>query len=223
MVGMVALQPIQAFNTASADWLLAQIESLSTFRDVAQWDQIAEQEVQRIEIYLTKLAVHEAKLVQAQRQANEDRRKAPFLKRLFGSRRLVAALESAIDKATHMRQSLEKFMDALEAAIDKTPNSTEEQREMLKQLCLLKKELTQQKGEINTTMREIHAEARQHTVRVGSGPGLFLSTPTNRRLHRMSIRLEQEAALAPHEDTKAAIERQLFIVNRAIIWVERFR
>lgn len=94
---------------------------------------------------------------------------------------------------------------------------------MLKELRLAKKELTIEKRELNENLRQIRAEARVQGAKVGTGVGLFLSTPTSRRLTRMQIRLDKEAAVAPHEDAKAALERRLVSIDRMIHWVERFK
>ena len=39
------------------------------------------------------------------------------------------------------------------------------------------------------------------------------------RAHRVNVRYQKEAALRPNEDAKAAINRQLFQIERDILWV----
>ena len=105
-------------------------------------------------------------------------------------------------------------MEELEAPIDKTPNSPEEQKEMARELKLVKKDLTLKKREANEAMRQIRADARQQSAQVGAGLSAMFSTPRSRRWSRMGIRLEKEAGVAPHESLRAQVERQL-LVRRA--------
>jgi hypothetical protein len=126
-------------------------------------------------------------------------------------------------RAAQVRNSLVDLSERLQAAVDKTPNSREEQAEMLRELKLAKKELALQKREAGEAMRQIRTNARVRSAEVGSGLGILFSNSKSRRFSRMAIRLEKEAAVKPHENVRARIERQILVVDRAIHWVERFK
>jgi hypothetical protein len=58
-------------------------------------------------------------------------------------------------------------------------------------------------------MRQVRTSARQESSQVGAGfIGELLTSPRSRRISRMSIRLQKEANLAPHENVRTYIERQ---------------
>jgi hypothetical protein len=127
-------------------------------------------------------------------------------------------------RADATRAAINEMRDQLEAAIDKTPNSPEEQREMIADLKVVKKELQLLKREANEAMRQIRSDARAKSAKIGTtGFGALLSTPTSRRWSRVAVRLEKESNVAPHEQNRAVIERRLLVVERAIHWIERFR
>ena len=112
--------------------------------------------------------------------------------------------------------------DQLEAAIEKTPNSPEEQKAMIKDLKLAKKELALRKREAAEAMRQIRVNARQRTAKVGVGIDALFSNPTTRRWTKVGIRLEKEARIAPHENERTQIEKRILVIERTIQWVERF-
>lgn len=39
----------------------------------------------------------------------------------------------------------------------------------------------------------------------------------------MAIRLDKEAAVKPHENARAQLDRQILVIDRAIHWIERFK
>jgi chromosome segregation ATPase len=223
MTQTLPVPTIEAYDCTRVQRLLEELNRVTTFEEVNAWDRQAEDEIRRLKAYLDRLLAFERQIGVLEERAKQAHAQKTMVTRLWRSHDYRAEISTAREQISLQRSMLEKFEDALQAAVDKTPNSREERREMLQQLRLLKKELTQQRREINEAMRQIRTGARQRTAKVGSGLGLFLSTPASRRLSRMSIRLEKEAALAPNEDARAAIERQILIVDQAILWVERFR
>jgi hypothetical protein len=68
---------------------------------------------------------------------------------------------------------------------------------MLRELKLVKKELSLRKREANEAMRQIRTNARQRSAQVGGGLALLFSTGKSRRISRMAIRLEKEAGVKP--------------------------
>ena len=101
---------------------------------------------------------------------------------------------------------------------------------MLRQLKVVKKELALRKREANEAMRQMRTQARQRTALVhGTLPTLddigmsALCGLSTHRWRKIGIRLEKEAAVAPHETIRAQLERQILVVERAIQWVEKFK
>lgn len=117
---------------------------------------------------------------------------------------------------------LKKRAPELQELVDFTPNSPEEQKTLLAELRLQKKELQLKKRELAAAMKAIRVDARQKSSEAGVVFGVFYdrSTAAHQRRH---IRYRKEAALKPHEGEKEAVERQLLQIDRDIMWVERFR
>jgi hypothetical protein len=64
-------------------------------------------------------------------------------------------------------------------------------------------------------MTAIRVEARQQTA--VATPGKY------GKWDRRQIRLNKEAALQPHENEKAAFDRQIIKLDRIMAWLERFK
>lgn len=203
-------------HPSNANRLLQSVDRIDTFAEVAQWDHEASAEVYRIQQHLESLS-GVVDSVAASRTA------VSLFSQPLEALRLSLSLRRARRTLRASQAVLAPLAELLQTAIDKTPNSKGEQKEMLKELRLAKKEFAIQKREINAHMTAVRVNARQESADVGQGLGLFLSNAATRRLERMSIRLGKEAALAPGENAKAAIERKIMVVDRAILWVERFR
>jgi hypothetical protein len=107
----------------------------------------------------------------------------------------------------------------LSDAIDFTPNSPEEKKALLAELRIHKKELEADKREVALNMSAIRADARQKNADI-DGRASYDSKSAAR--DRRQIHYEKEAALQPHEDAKAAIERQIIQVEKDILRVEKF-
>jgi small-conductance mechanosensitive channel len=179
--------------------------------------------VAAIQAYVATVKPYEEELHRLSRESKEQHAQKSILKRLLTSPSHVSEIHNLLRGTEKHVSYLLSLCEQLQAGADKTPTSVEEQREMLKELKHMKKEIAQEKRELNDAMRQIRLDARHAGAKVGTGMGLLLSNPTSRRLDRMSIRLNKEAALAPHEDAKAGIERRGLAIERAILWVERFR
>lgn len=177
--------------------LMLEFKKLSTFADVSEWDKLAELEIKKIVDAIQSLETEfaiQAKVI--------DRLKINELKTKY-----IVVLENMADK--------------LQEAIDFTPNSSKEQKVLLKELRQKKKELQLEKREVATNMRAIQASARSRSAYAGRGfLGIYNSKLATHE--RRIIRYQKEAALRPSEDSKAAIERQILQIDRDILWVERF-
>lgn len=207
---------------AHADELSHRYQTLGTYEEAARFDSDALAAIRLFERYkgdLEAFALSEESLLA---DAASARASLPFLKRLFASRADEKRHSSSIATARGGISSVETAIADLYELIDRTPSSKAEQKQMLAELRLLKKEVTTQKRSANEAMREIRTKARQDMASwTGvSGRGVVGSVA---RLERMSIRHGKEADLAPHETTKASLERQIIDLERRINWVDRFQ
>lgn len=209
------------YDESSYHALMDEYKTLSTYEAVAAWDQRAQAEVDRIAGVLQKLDAETARQLEALKQAKLEHAQKSFLKRTFAGRKPEQEIAQFIEQCRRSMATLEELASHLQEAIDFTPNSPEEQKALLRELRLRKKALQAEKREVLADMKAIRAEARVKSVHAGKG---FLGTYDSRRAayERRQIRYAKEAALRPHEDSKAAIERQLVQVEKDIVWAERF-
>jgi hypothetical protein len=177
--------------------LMLAFQNISTFSEVSEWDRNAEIAIQKIidSIHNLETEIDSYKDIFNQLKINEL-------------------------KKQHMAV-LENMANKLQEAIDFTPNSSKEQKILLKELRHQKKELQLQKREVTANMRSIQANARSRSVRAGRGFfGIYDSKLA--AYERRRIRYQKETALHPNEDMKAAIERQIMQTDKDILWVEKF-
>jgi chromosome segregation ATPase len=207
---------------AHADELSHRFQTLGAYEEAARFDSDALAAIRLFERYKADLEGFLLSQEALLREAVSARNSLPFLKRLFASRSEEKQLASSIATARGGIASVETATSDLYELIDRTPSSKSEQKDMLAELRLLKKEVTTQKRSVNEAMQGIRTKARQDMASwTGvSGRGVVGSVA---RLERMSIRHGKEGALAPHESTKASLERQIIDLERRINWVDRFQ
>jgi len=193
--------------------LMAELKTLSTFAEVAAWDQRAQAEVDRIASVMRGLDTEMAAQLQALEQAKQARSEKPLLSRVFGGHGTEKDIAQHIEQYRDYKATLEGLVSQLQEAIGFTPNSPEEQKVLLEELRRRKKELRIEKREVSAATKAIRMEARQKSARAARVAAS----------ERRSIRHAKEAALRPHEDAKAAIERQIAQIERDIPWIERLK
>jgi flagellar motility protein MotE (MotC chaperone) len=200
--------------------IATRFQSLSTFPEASQWDSDATALVSLYEQFKNALADFRLSEEEAIRQTHNVRNALPFFKRLFASRKQEKAHKSIIGQVEKGIKSTETAISQLLEWIDQTPSSKAEQKEMLGELRLLKKELMTEKRTVNESMRAIRTQARQNMSTWTGVQGKFIGSVA--RVERMQIRHQKESALTPHEDAKAAIERQIIACERRINWISKF-
>src|SRR5687767_4939989 len=129
-----ALPPMPSYETASSEVLLVQIGALATFAEVREWDERASQQVAAINKYLSALGAQEAQVESAEERAIAAAGQQSLMRRLLGMGPEVKAARAWRAQSVKTRAALADVADRLQAAIDKTPNSREEQNEMLQDL-----------------------------------------------------------------------------------------
>lgn len=186
--------------------LMSKFKSLTTFAEVNKWDKEAELE-------LVKIFTQKQKLDHQISQLKQILSQSKIQQFLFHSR-----LQSVHDK---YKVPLKNMEYELQEAIDFTPNSLVEKKELLKELKSKKKELQLRKREVAADMKAIRRKAR--TESANAGRGLIFGYDSKLAAHeRRGIRYSKEAQLRPHEDAMTAIERQLLQIDKDIFWVESF-
>lgn len=202
--------------------LMAAQNGLRTFADVARWDVDAQLEIEKLERAITAVG---AAIAQAQSQREEAQlayASRSLVGRLFGGKRDINKAESAIKALMAQKAKYEEMAEKLGGQVDFTPNNTDEQRDLLKQLKQYKKELQAEKKEVAANMAAVRVAARQASANIGPNYGIKFVGTMN-AAERRSIRLNKETALRPNENKKAAIERQIIALDRRILWAERFK
>lgn len=208
-------------HTASVDALIAEVTGLNSFEEVQGWDNKAkaaldkitadldavEKEIASVQQELTRLqAVHDAK---------------PAYLKLMGKGGEYKSAEKQLAQFQTGQAQLEELADMLQGTIDMTPNSPDEQKLLIKGLRLQKKELQAQKKEVAAEMRAIRVESRQKSAQVTNYG--FRSLSGLATAERRRLRLQREIGLAPQEDRKAAIEKQILKLERLILWAEKLK
>lgn len=221
--GPVVTRPaVPSFDLSRAKGLLGQLDVISSFSEVAAWDRSADQEIRNIAAHEHALESFAQTLDAFEAGCKAAHAKQPLFRWLFTSYEHKPWIREMRKSIQDQQRQLPQLADSLQAAMDKTPNSRDEQRVLLAELKQARKRLNQEKRELNQAMTGIRVSARQRSAAVGTGFDLLFSTSRSRRLNRLAIRLSKEAALAPRENAKAAIDHQINIIDRTILWVEKF-
>jgi len=177
------------------DYLMNKFRNLSTFAEVAEWDKEAEVAIAEI--------VETIKLLDT-----------------------VVLQYSNVNTATQKKfkqkyqEILENMALKLQESIDFTPNNSDQQKALLKELSFTKKELQLQKKEVTSTMKTVNERSRSKSVRAGNFLGIYNSKIA--ASERRNIRYQRDAQLRPNEAKKAAIERQILQIEKDILSVKRF-
>ncbi len=209
------MSDLTANDIATAKALITEFDNLKTFEQVIDWDARAGSTLEKIEglpaEFDEQISESEAKL----ETAKQARQSLPFFKRLFAGHATEEQIQRSIDELRTGKRQIEKLYDRLQECIDLTPNSAESRKEMIAEFKARKKELQTEKRAVAAEMASIRVDARQRTTDTARGKyGAH---------DRRNIRAQKEAALEPHEDSKAAIERQIVKIERTINWLERFK
>lgn len=202
--------------------LLMKYKSLSTYEEVANWDELARKEVDRIIEVLQKIDSELTQKYELLEQAKNEYSQKSFLQRLVASHKSEAEIATTIARYRSYQVSLEEISAKLQEMIDFTPNTPDEKKDLLKELRLRKKEIQTEKRELAANMKAIRNEARVQSVHAGSVFTSYIYLPKIATFQRRQIRYAREAELRPNEDAKSAIERQLIQIEKNILWVERF-
>lgn len=213
--------PKTNYDSSAYESLMAEFKCLSTYEAVDEWDSRAQEEVSKMVQVIRGLGQAIARESGALAQARLEFQQRSFLKRTFGKHDQEDVIVAQMSNLNQRKFRLLQWVAQLQEAIDFTPNTPAEKEVLAKELRHRKKELQAEKREATANMTAIRREARVRSVTAGkTWLGLYDSGLAADQ--RRGIRYAKEAALRPHEDAKAAIERQLVKVERDLLWVEQF-
>jgi hypothetical protein len=224
----MAIEPlaraVECFDTTSFASLVREFETLSAIAAAVQWTRAAEGEISRMEAHIRSIPDREATIREAEAASRLEHRKKPFLRRFFTSHDLARTIRQGRRAIAAASRELPGCIGDLRALIERTPDSLEKKKALLAQLRLLKKDLREQNSEASLVIREVRTAARQAQAKVGSSlASALFTTPTMRRYKRIAIRTNKEKRIAPLEDVRVRIDRQLQAIEREIIRVERLK
>ena len=200
--------------------LVERSKFLQTFEDAANWKVDAAALIRLFDQYQDALENYSTQEQGELERAKKEREALPVLKRFTASQ---AAEKQRLDNIQQAQEGIESvglvIADLLEKG-SKYPSSKAEQKQMLSELRLYKKELEIEKRQTNEKMRQIRTQARQNmTSWTGVSKGFMGDIA---RYQRSSIRFKKESSLAPHESVKTGIERLLIETERQILLVSHF-
>ncbi len=202
--------------------LLQAYEHLNTFAEVSQWDSQSATEIKRIEGVIEQLDTDMRQSRETAERERHDRAALPLLQRLFANRKAERDAEQHVITCQGYKAKLEDLATLLQDKADFTPNTPEDQKQLLKDLRQRKKELQVEKREVAAEMTAVRVEARRASASIGPSYGVKWVGTMNAS-ERRRIRMDKENALRPNENRKAAIERQILEIDRRINWVERIK
>ncbi|MDO8972164.1 MAG: hypothetical protein Q7U74_15830 [Saprospiraceae bacterium] len=202
--------------------LMSDFKALATFSAIASWDSQAQIEIERTLRVIQDLDVETSRQTQVLDNIKQSKSEKSFVGRLFGGNKEEKEALQLVEKYNQYKATLGNMATQLQESIDFTPNTPEEQKILLKELRQRKKELQVEKREIAATMKAVRTDARQQSAQAGRVLGVFYDSKIA-TYERRSVRYSKESTLRPHEDAKAAIDRQLVQSDRDILWAEKFK
>lgn len=199
---------------------LDRFDGLLTFQDVAIWDETATKHVHNL-ASLCRWLQRQIEALEIERaNAETAYRNRSFLTRAFSASPALQ-IQPNIDRMKAMADKCSGLLDLLYANIDFSPNDPTSKKAVIAELKHKKKELQLEKREIGMAAQLIRTEARQRSAGVPYSAGAFFAGRKWTALERQSIRHAKERALAPHEEAKAFIDRQIHQIDRLVLWAER--
>lgn len=212
---------VVTYNDDHYHALMTELKTISTYDGVTDWDQRATSEVGRIVDLIQGISEQVNRLTQELEQEQRAHGEKSFFGKLSSGRKGEKEIKAQIERHQNYLTKLDGMAAEMQEAIDISPNSAEEQKELVKELRLRKKELQLERREVAANMKAVREEARQKSAVAGKFLGSY--DAKSAAYQRRQIRYKREGALRPQEDARAAVERQLIEVERDILWAERFK
>lgn len=211
----IQVPALKEYNTANANLLATEIKNLRSFDEIVEWDKKATAEIEAMRLSLRAIEEKQQNITQSLALEKQEHESKSFLSKLFDGRKEQKRLLAEQIRLASENAQIINLIDQLETAIDFTPDSPHDLKELIKECKQQKKELQTEKKAVIAQMTSIRVEARQRIAKAISGK--------YGTLYKRSIQLNKESALEPHESEKASIESQIIKLDRIIVWLERFK
>ncbi len=196
--------------------LMAEFQTLSTFAEVNDWSNQAENEIERISGIIRKLDVEIARDAETLERIKYEHTKKSLVGRLFGGGNDdEKELSQRIEQYRQSKSELVKGAMLLQESIDFTPKSPEEQKVLIQEIRQRKKELQEKKREITTVMRGPRADVTEQNAQARAVFGVAM-------LERRRARYARDAELLPQEKTRESVDRQMTQLDRELLRAEKF-
>lgn len=203
--------------------LIGQFDKLQTFADATDWDNRVQTEIEHLSNTCRTIDAEISKRQLRLQEIEQEREQKPVIARMFGGKKEERQLQRDITELEGLKASCQNLIGNLQSRVDITPNNAEDQRRLLNELRLEKAELQIKKRALNARIREINVEARQKTADIPNTLTGVIGGSKYRAATRRSIRYNKEARLAPHEDEKSSIERELIHLEKDTVWEQKFK
>lgn len=198
---------------AEVEELLAEFEGLATFTEVGYWAAQAQAGIERLTSIIRGLDVEIARESQSVEKLKYQNSKK-VLGRLFGGNNEEKELTRLINELRASRSGLAHTVARLQAGLDFTPKSPEEQKVLLEELSMRRRQLQEKKREITKVVRSpLMAKPAQ-------APRQTVFDPAT--IARRKARYERDEELLPGETTATSLARQRAQIDRDIMHVEKF-
>jgi hypothetical protein len=203
------------YNTANASDLANAIKNLHSFDEIAGWNKKAAAEVEVMHSNLKAIEEKQQKVTRVLSQEQLEHVAKPFLTKLFTRRKEQKQWLAEQSRLAREKAHIENLIDQFDSAIDFSPDTPDELMELIEECRQQKSELLAEKKVVKAQMSSIRVEARQQTANTNYGK--------YGKGDRRRIRLNKESALRPQESQKAAIERQIILLDQTINWLEKIK
>lgn len=198
---------------------LNQIRTTTTYQQIAEWDSQAARLIKELHDEIAECNMGVSKRKAAIEALKASHAKKSIIARAFANQSEQRQLVVEISKLqAHIAES-EPLIVELQDASDLTPNDKPQRDALVAELKQRRKELQLNKREAAANLRAVRVEAHhQSTV---AGKDLLGSTYNAKSAshERRQIRYARMEVVRPHEDAKAAIERQIIEIDRDTLWL----
>ncbi len=193
--------------------LAAKLQKAETFAEAAAWGNRAREEIERIQGLMRALDLKIAREAHELELLKLENAKKSLVGRLFGGASPEEKeLAEKIENYRQAKVELTRAIQQLQEYMDFTPTSAEQQRKLLQELRLRRRQIQEQKREITTVLG---------TARPGA-PKPADETFDPASVSRRKARYARDSQVLPRETMEEATQRQLEQNARDIQWAERF-
>lgn len=196
--------------------LMAKFQTLSTFAEVSDWSNQAENEIERISAIIRKLDVEIARDTETLERIKYEHAKKSLVGRLFGAGNDEKELSQHIEQYRQSKSELIKAAMQMQESIDFTPKSPEEQKVLIQEIRQRKKEIQEKRRENTMVIRGPRADVTEQNAQARAIFGVAM-------LERRAARYARDAEPLPQEKPRESVDRQMAQFDREILWAEKFK